>query len=128
MPSTTTRLSRGQRAGLAELLQSRLTAFEQDRASQLQGLTQAESARQTLLQDADDARQRAGEHEVEGIVLDIGSEEYKATLQALQRIHGADYGLCIDCGIAIPFARLQLEPQTLRCTACQSVDERTNLS
>jgi DnaK suppressor protein len=123
MPSTT-QLSQDQRVVLTELLQSRLAEFERVRASQLQGLTQAESARQTLLQDADDARQRSGEHEVEGIVLDIDSGEFNEIRDALQRIHGASYGLCIDCQAAIPFARLLVEPQALRCAACQTLYER----
>jgi len=124
--SSTAHLSQDQRAALAALLQSRLAGFERDRASQLQGLTQTESARQTLLQDADDACQRAGEHEVEGIVSDIDSGEFNAIRDALQRIHGAGYGLCIDCQAAIQFERLRLEPQTLRCAACQTLHERTS--
>jgi DnaK suppressor protein len=121
---TTPHLSRDQRVVLAELLQSRLLGFKRERASQLDGLSQAESARQTLLQDANDARQRAGEHEVKGIVSDIESGEFNEIQNALQRIHGADYGLCIDCHTAIPFKRLQLEPQTLRCIACQNLHEQ----
>jgi DnaK suppressor protein len=121
---STPHLSRDQRVVLAELLQSRLLEFKRERASQLDGLTQAESARQTLLQDADDARQRAGEHEVKGIVSDIESGEFNEIRNALQRIHGADYGLCIDCHAAIPFERLKLEPQTLRCIKCQNLHEQ----
>jgi DnaK suppressor protein len=126
MPSTA-HLSQEQRIKLFHLLQSRLADFERDRAAQLHGLTQAESARETLLQDADDARQRAGEHEVEAIVSDIDSAEYNEIRNALQRIHGADYGLCIDCQSTIPFERLQLEPQTLRCITCQTIHERNPL-
>ncbi len=120
-------LSQAQRVVLAELLQAQLAGFERDRAAQLHGLTQAESARGTLLQDADDARQRAGEHEVEGIVLDIDSGEFSALRDALERVHGDGYGLCIDCNVAIPFERLLLEPQALRCTACQTLYERKAL-
>ena len=109
---------------LANLLQSRLLDLERERASQLQGQSQAAAARQTLLQDADDARQRAGEHEVEGIVADIDSGEFQAISDALQRVHRADYGLCVDCQEAIPFERLQIEPQALRCARCQALHER----
>ena len=126
MPSTP-HLSRDQRVELADLLQARLASLEMDRASQLAGLTQAQSARQTLLQDADDATQRAGEHEVEGIVSDIESGEYNDVRNALKRIHGADFGQCIDCHTTIPFDRLQLEPQTLRCVKCQALYERNPL-
>jgi DnaK suppressor protein len=120
----TVHLSQDQRVVLAKLLQSRLAELESERESQLQDQSQVESARQTLLQDADDASQRSGEHEVEGIVSDIDSGEFNAISDALQRVHRADYGLCIDCQVAIPFERLRLEPQALRCAACQTLHER----
>jgi DnaK suppressor protein len=123
MPSTP-HLSQDQRLVLAELLQSRLTGFERDRALQLHGMTQAESARQTLLQDADDARQRAGEHEVEGLVSDLDSVEFNEIRLALQRIHADGYGVCRDCQVAIPFDRLRVEPQARRCAACQTIHEQ----
>ena len=104
-----------------------MDSFERDRASQLDGLSQAESARQTLLQDADDASQRAGEHEVEGLVSDIESGEFNEVRNALQRIHGANYGLCVDCQVDIPFDRLRIEPQALRCIACQTLYEQNPL-
>ena len=124
---STPHLSRDQRVELADILQTRLDSFERDRASQLDGLSQAESARQTLLQDADDASQRAGEHEVEGLVSDIESGEFNEVRNALQRIHGANYGLCVDCQVDIPFDRLRIEPQALRCIACQTLYEQNPL-
>jgi DnaK suppressor protein len=127
MPSTAT-LTPDQRSALLQLLQTRLSGLERDRGAQLQGLTQAEAARQTLLQDADDAAQRASAHEVEAIVSDLDSAEYEQTRLALQRIHGATYGRCADCAAAIPFARLQIEPQALRCTACQKLQEAATTS
>jgi RNA polymerase-binding transcription factor DksA len=118
-------ISPNQRAELAATLQLRLAEFDRDRNTHLNGLTQVESARETLLQDADDACQRAGEHEVEGIVADIDLIEASEIQSALQRIHGAAYGLCINCQAAIPFDRLRLVPQTLRCAACQTLYERS---
>jgi|SRR5450830_51365 len=122
---TTSHLSQEQRVALSALLQSRLIDLQ--RQSQLQGLSQVESARQTLIQDADDSRQLAGEHEVEGILSDIESIEFNEIQQAMERIHGAAYGLCIDCQEAIPFERLQLQPQALRCVTCQTIHEGKTL-
>lgn len=34
---------------------------------------------------------------------------------ALRRMRGDDYGVCIDCGREIPFERLRAVPWTLRC-------------
>lgn len=124
MPSTS-HLSQDQRVALTDLLQSRLSSLR--RKSQRQGLSQVDSARQALIQDADDARQRAGEHEVEGIVSDMDSSEFNEIQLALQRIHSAAYGVCIDCQAAIPFDRLRLEPQAVRCVICQTLHERKSL-
>lgn len=101
--------------------------MEQQSAAHLAGLSQAEAARQTLLQDADDASQRAGIHEVEATVSNIESSEFDAIRSALHRLQGVGYGLCVDCGESIPFARLTLEPQALRCAACQTLHERASL-
>lgn len=40
--------------------------------------------------------------------------------QALQRVHGAGHGLCVDCGCTIPLGRLRLAPQALRRAVCQA--------
>ena len=124
--TSTAHLSRAQRVVLESMLQARILGLARERGSQLQGQSQAASARQTLVQDADDARQRSGEHEVEGLVADIDSEEFQAISDALQRVHRADYGLCIDCHEAIPFDRLKAEPQALRCAPCQTLHERSS--
>ena len=100
--------------------------MEQQSGTKLEDLTQAQHAYQTLQQDMDDAPQRSGEEEVEAAVADIDSREFSAVTQALQRIHGADYGLCVDCRLPIAFERLRLEPQALRCTACQALYERAH--
>jgi DnaK suppressor protein len=49
--------------------------------------------------------------------------EVGAIDEALAHIRGQDYGVCTDCGNAIPFARLQAFPTATRCTACQSKRE-----
>ena len=125
--SFTAPLSQDQRTLLADLLHNKLDDFTHTMATQLQGLTQAGLARQTLLQDADDTRQTAGRHEVEALVSDIDSSEFRAVSDAIARMQGSGYGLCADCDGAIPFARLRLEPQALRCAPCQTLHERQSL-
>ena len=51
-------------------------------------------------------------------------EEYQAGRTALARLESGDYGTCIDCGQAIPPARLQAQPFAVRCVACQERRER----
>ena len=43
---------------------------------------------------------------------------------AFQRIKNGEYGLCIDCGDAVPFNRLQAYPTAKRCIVCQQKRER----
>lgn len=43
---------------------------------------------------------------------------------ALRRIAEGSYGICRDCGDAIPQARLFAIPVALRCSACQRVYEQ----
>jgi len=119
-------LSPQQRGNLADVLQLRLATLERHSDTQLDDLTQAQHAYQTLQQDLDDAPQRSGAEEVEAAVADIDSREFSAVTQALLRIHSADYGLCVDCHLSIAFERLQLEPQALRCITCQTLFERTH--
>jgi len=42
---------------------------------------------------------------------------------ALKRIQAGSYGVCADCGAAIPVARLRAYPVAKRCLACQQLHE-----
>jgi DnaK suppressor protein len=39
-------------------------------------------------------------------------------LEALRRIEEGTYGTCATCGGGIPFGRLQVFPETVRCSRC----------
>ncbi|APF86749.1 TraR/DksA family transcriptional regulator [Ralstonia solanacearum] len=43
---------------------------------------------------------------------------------ARERLADGRYGLCVDCGEAIPFLRLQAQPTAQCCVACQRKRER----
>lgn len=96
--SSKAHLSDEQRLALGRQLQSRLTAMERQSASQLTGLSQAGSARQTLLQDTDDATQRAGIHEVEATVSNIENQMPGSPFEG-------GFGLLSIHGIAKPVYR-----------------------
>jgi len=57
--------------------------------------------------------------------LDHELRQLKALEAATKRIDSEDFGLCEDCGAAIPAARLVANPAATRCTACQSLHEKT---
>ena len=43
---------------------------------------------------------------------------------ALKRIATGEYGLCVDCGVSIPTARLHANPTAMRCIVCQDRAEQ----
>lgn len=53
-------------------------------------------------------------------------KELRAIGESLRRIQGEDYGDCLDCGVEIPYERLQAEPTALRCTRCQTLYEKNH--
>ena len=42
---------------------------------------------------------------------------------ALERLQAGTYGICADCGVSIPPARLNAYPTAKRCIDCQSLSE-----
>ncbi|MDT7834008.1 TraR/DksA family transcriptional regulator [Aquabacterium sp. OR-4] len=117
-------LSSQDRAALQVALAMRREQLETQRHQHLAGQTRAEHAREVLLQDGDDAPQRDADRELDLAIADREVLGLAAIDAALQRLSSGHYGLCADCEAAIPLARLQLEPQALRCVACESRRER----
>jgi DnaK suppressor protein len=119
-------LSPGQRALLQQLLQLRQEELDRRVARHHAGAGRAEHAREVLQQDGDDAPQRDADREIDLARADREIEELGAASDALARVHDADFGRCVDCGQAIAFDRLKLEPWARRCVACESQRERTH--
>lgn len=113
-----------QRQALAATLRERLAAVEQEIQARQQGLNSAEQALAIREQDGNDALQLASEREVQEAVEGIEETELRALRAALARVQEPDYGQCTDCGKAIPYGRLQVEPQALRCVACETRHEK----
>jgi RNA polymerase-binding transcription factor DksA len=51
--------------------------------------------------------------------------ELHAVDRALAQLHDESFGRCSDCEGEIGYARLKASPTAIRCTACQTVRERT---
>lgn len=47
-----------------------------------------------------------------------------AVEDALRRLRRGTYGICEDCGRAIPKERLEVLPEAARCVGCQRLGER----
>jgi DnaK suppressor protein len=112
------------RLQLQQQLQARRVALDAQRSAHLAGQSRAAHAREVLLQDGDDATQRDAERTVDFDRTDRDAVALAQIDQALQRLASGSYGLCSDCGAAIPLARLQLAPQSQRCVDCESLLER----
>lgn len=50
--------------------------------------------------------------------------ELRGIEQVMLRIAQGNYGVCADCGVQIPAARLLAQPAALTCVACQGARER----
>ena len=79
---------------------------------------------QARTQDGDAAAQLDGAHEVDATLAEIEQLELNQINQALLRVVGLDYGVCVNCGAEIPRTRLQAKPQASRCLECQAQLER----
>ena len=112
------------RAQLQQQLLARRDALEAQRQAHLTGQSRADHAREVLLQDGDDATQRDAERTIDFDRTDRDVVALAEIDLALQRLGASSYGLCCDCGAAIPLARLQLAPQAQRCVACAAQLER----
>jgi len=51
-------------------------------------------------------------------------DELREIEEALARIERGEYGLCVDCGSAVPYVRLSAVPEAARCMRCETERER----
>ncbi len=116
--------------------------------TQLDELTgQLNAARQTLLQEIQGELENSGNQQriellnrepgdsgdesLANALADFNVQQLDRHIQALRDIEGAfqrikagAYGICVDCGDDIAFARLQAYPTAKRCIVCQEKRER----
>ena len=63
--------------------------------------------------------------EAANVIDDLHSGELRDIEAARGRLAQGLYGTCVDCGFAIPYARLRAFPAAERCLACQQHREQT---
>ena len=69
--------------------------------------------------------QRNVAREVDQALTDIDTADLARIERALEALADGSYGHCDECGCAIPFERLKIEPQTQHCVACKSRWEKS---
>jgi DnaK suppressor protein len=71
-----------------------------------------------------------GEQRIRDAVVQAEQErdvdELRQIAAAKERMERGGYGECVDCGVDIAFARLEVQPAAARCVPCQERYERTH--
>jgi DnaK suppressor protein len=116
----TTTLTAGQRALLQAELTSRCAELERRLSEQQGGLTRTEHAQELLEQDGGDLPQHEAERELDQALGERERVELAEVRAALLRLEQGRFGTCADCGEAVAFDRLKVEPWALRCVPCAS--------
>lgn len=117
-------LSSKQIATLSDQLQARYEILQEEVHEHLMG-----SGDQNYIEIAGQVHDRGDEAVAELFanlnytVINSHVAELRAIEEALAKIQEQKYGVCSDCGMNIPFARLQASPTALRCITCQQVVE-----
>ena len=107
-----------------QLLQMRSETLALIRAQRGGKIGRAEAAGDRHDVQSGDWSQVDGERDLAMALDEHESAELAAIDQALKRIQSGQYGLCIDCGVDIPTARLHASPTALRCVDCQEKAEQ----
>lgn len=109
-----------------QLQQMRSDLIAQIRAQRGGKIGRAEAAGDRHDVQSGDWAQFDGERDLAMAIDQRETAELKAIEAALDRIAHGDYGLCSDCGVDIPVARLHANPTTMRCIGCQERAERSS--
>ncbi|HLO94247.1 MAG TPA: TraR/DksA family transcriptional regulator [Burkholderiaceae bacterium] len=118
-----TTLTPGQRSLLESALLAQRSRLESELSLLLGGEDRVTHAREQLLEDTDGETAHEADREVDLARSDAALQALREVEAALQRLQTPEFGLCADCGAAIAFDRLRLNPQVTRCIDCQSAEE-----
>ncbi len=114
-------------AELAELkakLLAMLSDAEAGLAAQKKSEAEADHVSEVASQEDNEAVHRDEERQWDALRNTYSAKEVSRIREELERMEAGDYGICAQCGCGIPFARLQIEPQTQHCVACKSEWEK----
>lgn len=70
--------------------------------------------------------QRNVAREVQQSLTDMDAADISRIDRALRDMADGSYGVCGECGCAIPYERLKVEPQTEHCVNCKGRWEQTS--
>ena len=120
-------LSETQIGELLAQIRQRLAVLEEEISRELGQASEEFSAFERVGDSGDlSSILNEGEVEMSEALRDI--DEWRGLRAALRRVEEGTYGVCIDCGVEIPFERLHASPMALRCVDCQMRAERREAS
>ena len=110
------------------LFKEQLLAQRESLLAQLSSLRggsvgRAEASAEHFARAEDSEAQVNSARDLEFALDERDNAELRGVNAALERIEAGTYGLCLDCGLEIPAARLHAAPEALRCIACQEKAE-----
>ncbi len=79
---------------------------------------------ESLQVPADDRESGDVAASVSAASIERDADELREIEGALERMTAGTYGLCADCGLALPAVRLDARPQARRCVRCEGEHER----
>lgn len=109
---------------ISDTFGQQLQALRSDVLAQLRAqrggkIGRAEAAAEARDHQSDDWAQADAERDLAVAMEERESAELVAIDEALKRVADGSFGLCVDCGVGIPNARLHANPTALRCVGCQ---------
>lgn len=119
-------LTREQLSQLKKALDDRYEALRVELHEEVQG---REANIGTIAEEVPDTGDSSFAHltvDLDNAAITRDVEERRAIEAAHARMNGGTYGICADCGVDIPFARLQVQPIAERCAPCQEKYERSH--
>jgi DnaK suppressor protein len=78
-------------------------------------------------EDTDDDAAASTMREADLSGLERAARELALVDAAIERMSEGHYGVCVECGEAIPAQRLAAYPEAARCAECQGAHERAGL-
>ena len=117
-------LTASQRDDLAKKLGARKQVMREEISAGLAGL-RGETIEDILAgtTDAGDVSSANQLTEVSNAEVARDTAELRDIVAAEARIAAGTYGICIDCAVPVPFARLEAYPTAKRCIPCQEIRE-----
>ena len=110
----------------SQLREMRAGVLAQLRAQRGGKIGRAEAAANARETESDDWAQADAERDLAVAMEERESAELVAIDEALKRVADGSFGLCVDCGVGIPNARLHANPTALRCGGCQDKTEHAS--